>query len=113
MSDLGNSHHKNELLRRMSAEDLALLQPHLQPCLLELKATLEAAGSKIEAAYFPEEGIGSVIARMPNKSDAEVGFIGFEGMIGSALVMGSEYAAHDCRIQVAGFAYSIDAGPFC
>jgi CRP-like cAMP-binding protein len=112
MSDHESNSHKNELLRRMSADDLALLQPHLERCILELKTTLEAAGSKIEAVYFPEEGIGSVIARMTNGSDAEVGFIGFEGMIGSALVMGADYAAHDCRVQVAGLAFRIDAAPF-
>ena len=112
MSDLKDNSYKNELLRRMSADDLALLEPHLQRCIMDLKTTLEVAGSKIEAAYFPEEGIGSVIAKAPNNSDAEVGFIGFEGMIGSALIMGADYAAHDCRVQVAGFAVRIDAAPF-
>jgi CRP-like cAMP-binding protein len=104
--------YKNELLRRMSAHDLALLEPHFQRRTLDLKVILETAGSKIEAVYFPEDGIGSVIARTPGNTDAEVGFIGFEGMIGSALVMGADCAPHECRVQVAGEAMRIDAGLF-
>jgi len=112
MSDLERNPYKNELLRRMSASDLALLEPHFQRRTLDLKETLETTGSKIETVYFPEQGIGSVIARTPGNSDAEVGFIGFEGMTGTALVMGVDYAPHDCRIQLPGEAVCMDADRF-
>jgi CRP-like cAMP-binding protein len=112
MSELQENFHKNELLRRMSADDFALLQPHLQRCALELKMTLEMPNSKIEAVYFPEEGVGSVIARTLSNSDAEVGFVGFEGMTGSSLVMDIDYSPHVCRVQLAGVAVRIAADPF-
>ncbi len=96
----------------MSADDLARLQPFLQHCPLDAKATLEAAGARIDVVYFLEDGLGSVIARTLKHGDAEVGFIGFEGMTGSPLVMGVEHATHDCRVQLAGHALRIDAGRF-
>ncbi|TIS54217.1 Crp/Fnr family transcriptional regulator [Mesorhizobium sp.] len=112
MSDPRENPYKNELLRRMSADDLALLQPHLERRTLELKTALETTNGKIDAVYFMEEGIGSVIARTPGNSDAEVGFIGFEGMTGSALVMGTDHSPHECRVQMAGEAIRIDADRF-
>ncbi|MER8477454.1 Crp/Fnr family transcriptional regulator [Mesorhizobium sp. M0976] len=103
---------KNKLLRRMSAGDFAFLEPHIERCSLELRQSLEVSGSPIEAIYFVEDGIGSVVAKMPNGSDAEVGLIGLEGMTGSALVMGDDRMVHDCYVQLAGEAARIDAEPF-
>jgi CRP-like cAMP-binding protein len=106
------NHYNNKLLRRMSAGDLALLEPHIERCPLELRQSLETSGSPVEAIYFFEEGIGSVVAKMPDGSDAEVGLIGLEGMTGSALVMGDDRTVHDCYVQLAGEAVRIDAEPF-
>ncbi|RRI06497.1 Crp/Fnr family transcriptional regulator [Mesorhizobium tamadayense] len=112
MTSPENFPYRNELLRRMSQPDLALLQPHLERCALDLRMTMETAGSKIGAVYFLEEGLGSIVAMNPNGKDAEVGLIGFEGMTGSALVMGVDYAALECFVQLPGSAMRIEADPF-
>jgi CRP-like cAMP-binding protein len=52
------------------------------------------------------------VAKKDRGADAEVGIIGFEGMTGSALVMGDDQATHDCFIQMTGEALVIDASPF-
>ncbi|AZO41471.1 Crp/Fnr family transcriptional regulator [Mesorhizobium sp. M7D.F.Ca.US.005.01.1.1] len=107
-----NLSYKNGLLGRLNANDLALLEPHFERRTLDLRMRLETADSKIEAVYFLEEGLGSVVARGPNGSDAEVGLIGFDGMTGTALVMGVDVAAHECFVQLAGSAVRIEAEPF-
>jgi CRP-like cAMP-binding protein len=112
MTNQENSPYKNKLLRRMSPADLALLKPHFERRTLDLRMTLETAGSTIEAVYFLEEGIGSVVAMTSDGKNAEVGLIGFEGMTGSALVMGVNYAAHECYVQSAGNAVRIGVEPF-
>ncbi|RUX23764.1 Crp/Fnr family transcriptional regulator [Mesorhizobium sp. M7A.F.Ca.US.011.01.1.1] len=104
--------HRNELLLRMYPADLALLRPHLQSVSLPLRTQLETAGAKIQAVYFFESGVGSVVAELSSAIEAEVGIIGFEGMTGSALIMGDDQSMHDCYVQVDADALSIDAGPF-
>ncbi|MFB9980003.1 Crp/Fnr family transcriptional regulator [Mesorhizobium kowhaii] len=107
-----NHQYRNQLLRRMSADDLALLEPHMRRCDLPLRMMLATPNVPIEAVYFIEQGIGSVVARTTSGHEAEVGFIGFEGMTGSSLVMGDDRAAHACFVQLEGQAIRIEAGPF-
>ncbi|TPM96581.1 Crp/Fnr family transcriptional regulator [Mesorhizobium sp. B2-1-3A] len=103
---------RSELLRRMSADDLARLKPHLESVFLELRAPLETAGQKIEAVYFLESGLASVAAKTSAATESEVGIIGFEGMTGSALVMGDDQANFDCYVQSTCEALRIAAAPF-
>jgi CRP-like cAMP-binding protein len=104
-----NKKYKNELLRRLNREDLALIEPHLDRCELPLRTMLESRKAQIEFVYFLEEGIGSVVASIPKGRDAEVGLIGSEGMTGAALVLGDDQATHDCFVQLAGAAYRLPA----
>lgn len=96
----------------MPADDLALLVPHMQRCDLLLRQILVSPNIPIEAVYFIERGIGSVVASTTSGHEAEVGFIGFEGMTGSSLVMGDDRAVHACYVQLEGEAIRIEAGPF-
>jgi len=113
MTDPGKNHqYRNQLLRRMPADDLALLEPHMQRCDLPLRQILVSPNIPIEAVYFIERGIGSVVASTTSGHEAEVGFIGFEGMTGSSLVMGDDRAVHACYVQLEGEAIRIEAGPF-
>ena len=103
---------KNALLRRFSIADLNRLMPHLRDTFLELRTPLEKAGQPIQFVYFPKSGLASVVAKKRTGSDAEVGIIGFEGMTGSALVMGDDRATHDCFIQMTSEALVIEAPLF-
>lgn len=103
---------RSELLGRLSQADFALLQPYMHNRHLKLKAPLESAGEPIECVYFLESGIASVVAKIRPEANAEVGIIGREGMTGCALVMGVDWATHDCYIQVTSEAVGIDAEPF-
>ncbi|ARP64368.1 cyclic nucleotide-binding protein [Mesorhizobium sp. WSM1497] len=111
MTNPDNDSYKNELLRRLNRDDLALLQPHLEPCVLNLRMNLEKAGSDVAMVYFLQDGIASVVATASEK-EAEVGLVGFEGMTGAALVMGADYAAHECYVQLPGNAFRIEAERF-
>jgi CRP-like cAMP-binding protein len=115
MSDAGEETgggYKNLLLRRMPADDLALLTPHLQRCDMPLRMMLSTPGVPIEAVYFLEQGIASVVARTTGGHQAEVGLIGLEGMTGSSLVMDDDREPHECYMQLEGGAVRIEAGPF-
>ena len=94
----------------MSSRDIALLEPHMQRCSLHFRMNLEQSRMPIDFVYFLEEGIGSVVAKSRQGRDTEIGFIGFEGMTGSALVMGDDRNVHECYVQMAGEAIRIEAG---
>ena len=101
--------YKNALLQRLSPNDLALLVPHLERVALPLRTSLETAKSVIEYVYFLEDGIASVVARIPKGRDTEVGLIGMEGMTGALVVLGGDRAAHDTYMQLAGSGFRMPA----
>ncbi|TMJ71060.1 MAG: Crp/Fnr family transcriptional regulator [Alphaproteobacteria bacterium] len=99
----------NRILSRLSRQEFALLEPHLEAVDLPVRKTLEARRKRIDQVYFIESGFASVVANGTNKPSIEVGIIGREGMNGLAIVMGHDRAQHDTYIQVAGHGLRISA----
>ena len=99
----------NRILAGLSREDLALLEPHLEAVDLPVKRRLETAKRRIDQVFFIEEGFVSVVANGSSKPSIEVGIIGREGMTGLSVLLGSERAAHDSYVQVAGKGLRIGA----
>jgi CRP-like cAMP-binding protein len=104
--------YRNGLLRRLSAQDFALLEPHLRRIPLTLKMPLVEPGVPIEAVYFVEQGIASVVAGTSSKHEAEIGFIGYEGMAGYPLIMNDDRSPQACYVQLEGEAMRMDAASF-
>ena len=99
--------YSNILLRKMSPDERRLLEDHMERVRLPFRMHMEHRGQPIEFVYFPEAGIATIVARMPRGRDVEVGLIGFEGMTGTAAVLGDYCAAHECFIQMAGEGYRV------
>ena len=99
----------NRILSRLSRQDFALLEPHLEPVDLPVRKPLEARRKRIEQVYFIESGFASVVANGTSKPSIEVGIIGREGMTGLAIVLGSDRAQHATYIQAAGKGLRISA----
>jgi CRP-like cAMP-binding protein len=99
----------NQILSRLSRQDFALLEPHLEAVDLPVRKTLEVRRRRIDQVYFIESGFASVVANGTTKPGIEVGIIGREGMSGLAIVLGSDRAQHATYIQVAGKGLRINA----
>jgi CRP-like cAMP-binding protein len=104
------SRSTNRLLASLSANDLGLLEPHLQPVTLAVRKSLEQPNRRIDAVYFPHSGFASVIAIQSGKRQVEVGLIGREGMSGLPIVLGNHRSPHATYMQVAGEGQCIRAG---
>jgi CRP-like cAMP-binding protein len=104
-----SSPQRNRLLAALSPGDFALLQPHLQSIPMELRKDLERPNRRIETVYFLDAGIASVVAVQPDDTKIEVGLIGYEGMSGSAVVLGGDQSPHSTYMQVAGEGQRIGA----
>jgi CRP-like cAMP-binding protein len=99
----------NQILSRLSRQDFALLEPHLEAVDLPVRKSLEARKKLIDQVYFIESGFASVVANGTSKPSIEVGIIGREGMTGLAIVLGSDRAQHATYVQVAGKGLRISA----
>jgi CRP-like cAMP-binding protein len=85
----------NRILSRLSRQDIALLEPHLEAVDLPVRKTLEVRRKRIDHVYFIEAGFASVVANGTSKPGIEVGIIGREGMTGLAIVLGSDRSTRD------------------
>jgi CRP-like cAMP-binding protein len=90
---------RNRLLKALSGDDFALLQPHLEPVATELKQTLITPYEPIRQLYFPESGFVSITTHGAN-GRVEVGIIGREGLVGaSPVLLGSDRTPHHHFVQ--------------
>ena len=76
----------NRLLASLGAADLTHLRRHLREIPIEHGEMLEDPGRSVEAVYFPQTGMISLIVQMPEDSSVEVGTVGSEGAVGMAVV---------------------------
>ena len=101
---------RNQLLRLLPPDDLALLDPYLERHRLEERDDFERPNQSVRAVWFIEAGIASVVARTPKGEKVEVGIIGCEGMTGQIVVMGDDRSPNECYMQVAGEGLCIPSG---
>ena len=94
---------RNRLLNSLSNADLALLQPHLRAEPLKFRQRIQSANRNIKTVYFPESGLGSVVAiGNGDRRQAEVAVIGREGTTGVPVVNGADRSPCEVFMQVEG-----------
>ena len=112
MSSPSQSFSRNCILSTMSADDYGLLQPHLESVAMEKDSVLEERDQAIGHVWFPNTGLGSIIAFTPHGDRVEAGLFGREGMSGTALSMGADRTPLKTVMQVGGEGLRVEAGAF-
>ena len=79
---------------------------------LSLRQAIYAPEELIDQVYFPIDSVLSIVARMVDGSEIEIGTIGREGMSAFPLIMGASSTANACYCQVRGSAIRIPADVF-
>jgi CRP-like cAMP-binding protein len=103
--------YRNCILKTLSATDLDRLRPHLEPVDLKFRQRLQASNRRIGHAYFPESGLGSVVAiGGGERRHAEVAVVGREGMTGIPVVLCADRSPCDVFMQIEGKGHRIAAG---
>lgn len=103
---------RNRLLAALPADDLTRRWPRLEPVELGLREIVQVPDEPITAAYFPESGWVSMLALLVDGNSAEVGIIGFEGMVGLPLLLGSDRSPTEGMIQAPGTLLHLGADAF-
>jgi CRP-like cAMP-binding protein len=100
---------RNRLLAALPADSLLRLRPKLSRAELPLRQVLHRPEVPINTVYFPEHGWCSMVAYLEDGDAAEVGLIGFEGMVGLPVVLGDEFDDLEAMVQGPGTAFSLGA----
>lgn len=79
---------------------------------LKLRQQIYEADETIDDVFFPLDSVLSIVARMEDGSEIEVGTIGREGTSAFPLLMGAASTANACYCQVRGSAIRLPADIF-
>ncbi len=100
---------RNVLLLSIPDQEYGLVRPHLEFVDLPHRKFLHVQGEKIEYAYFPNDGMVSLVISSSEGKGVEIGIIGREGIVGTPLAVGLRRAPYDALVQIPGNAMRINA----
>jgi CRP-like cAMP-binding protein len=102
----------NRILAALSPTELAVLRPNLVPATLASGHVAYKQGARMDAVYFPETAVASLVSRMSNGAVVEVGTIGNEGVVGLGLALGACISVSEVLIQIPGTVQQMAAVAF-
>ncbi|MBD5656891.1 MAG: Crp/Fnr family transcriptional regulator [Candidatus Eremiobacteraeota bacterium] len=101
--------HQNAILNGLEESVKALVLKQGKLVNLKIRQKIYEPEQPIREVYFPLECVLSVVTRMKDGHQIEVGTIGREGMSAFPLLLGASSTANDCYCQVRGSAVTISA----
>ena len=104
--------NRNRLLASLKSDEYSLLERHFREVSLNQGELLEERGQRVDAVFFPQSGVISLIVEMPEDETVEVGMVGFEGAIGLNAGLGSRVSSVTSLVQVSGVSFKISASRF-
>lgn len=99
----------NQLLAALPADAYAHFSRHLEPVPMLLGDVLNEPGHVIRYAYFPTTAVVSLLNVMQDGAATEVAVVGYEGVVGTSLIMGGETAPSRSVVHGAGHGFRIKA----
>lgn len=101
--------YKNRVLASLSTHEIERLTPHLTTVALDVGKTLQEPGKTIDAVYFLEEGICSIVVAMANGNTVEVGITGRDGFVGVSALLDTGRSPNHCYMQIPGHGFAVKA----
>lgn len=99
---------RNTLLLQIPDDEFRAILPHLEQLEFSNADRLEREGSRIEAVYFLNGGIGSMIIETSDGRSVEVGLAGREDMIGLPLAAGLDEFTFSVVVRVPGDGFRVE-----
>jgi CRP-like cAMP-binding protein len=113
MSNASNSRLliKNRLLAALPDSELDFLQPHLEPVSFAPGAIIYQAGDTVRHTYFPNNGMVSLLSVTEQGQTVEVGFTGYEGMVGLPVILSQTEMPYQAMVQVKADCLRVETKP--
>jgi CRP-like cAMP-binding protein len=102
----------NRLLASLPDKESQRFLAGCEPVELFFADVLAERGEPIRHVYFPTGGFISLVEKIDGHANLEVGLVGNEGMLGTALVLGVDASPLHARVQGPGPALRMEAVPF-
>lgn len=99
---------KNRLLAALPDSEIHFLQPHLEPVHFAPGTIMYQAGDTIRHVYFPENGMVSLLSVTEQGQTVEVGFTGYEGMVGVPVLLGQTEMPYQAMVQVKADCFRVE-----
>src|SRR6185369_5030683 len=99
----------NRILGSLPQEEFARLVPYLEPVELKKGEIVYLTGDDIEYAYFPEDGLLSLVSTTETGSPMEVAMVGNEGGVGLPVILRDHMIPYDVTAQFTTNALKIKA----
>ncbi len=106
------SQPENKLLAALSRQSYERLVPHLKPVGFALGDILYNPKQLIKQVYFPHKTTVSMVNILEDGTMVEVGVVGNEGIVGTALLSGDDISPHQAIVQIADGGMSMKAEAF-
>lgn len=98
----------NQLLARLAEPEREALLPHLRTVELVGGQVLHDVGERYKAAYFPHEGIVSMVVTLSNGDMVEAATVGRDGVVAGAAALAGAVALSRAIVQVRATASTIE-----
>ena len=106
------AHFENRLLAELPWSGQRRFLANCDHVTLRLHDILAEPGEQIRHVYFPTAGSISLIVKLDNGAQLEVGIIGNEGMLGAAMILGVTVSPQHAIVQGTGTALRMSVAAF-
>ena len=107
-----NAPIENRILLHLPATDREQLLPGLEPVRLNFGQVLYSMGAAIDYVYFHNRGMSSLISYTEEGGNIEVGMVGYEGVTGLQVFLGTGLSDHHAVMQLADDCLRMPADQF-
>lgn len=90
---------QNKILSVLPDREMNVLAPHFERIALSPGNMIYQAGDSISHIYFPNNGMISLLSVTEQGQTVEVGFTGFEGLIGTPILLGQNEMPYQALTQ--------------
>ena len=99
----------NRILAALPHEDFTNVRRHLDSVHFKQGEVVYLTGDKIQYAYFPVDGLFSLVSNTEDGSTAEIAMVGKEGMVGHPVILKHGMTHYEVSVQIATDALRIRA----
>lgn len=103
--DLYTTPIQNRILAALPPEEFQVLLPHLEEAAVPIGTILANYRDSLDRMFFPNTGMVSLLSVNENGCACEVGYVGFEGLVGLPPLIGKNEMPYQALVQasVTGF----------
>lgn len=99
---------ENTILSSLPPAEFEFLVARMEPASLKNGTIVANSGDTLKQCYFPSNGMISLLSVTENGKAVEVGFTGYEGMLGLSVVLGKNEMPYQALVQVESDGFFVD-----